>query len=256
MAGSATRTIAAGAFAVLLASGCSGKTDSGAVVRAADLQKSLVAQLAEAGTPSTWVDCPKDLPGKVGATARCDVKFGADNTVTALLTTTQVSGDKVSWEITGPQLTKDQVSQRVAGLAAAQSADCDSGLDGRLGAWVHCRVTKNGMTFGETVEVKDVKGLSLVLSLTPMLAQVQVEDSVLAKATPLFGRRPESARCPGGLAGVPGTKISCVVMLGDNPETVVVTVTASSGSSIDFSVTRPTAGEPEVGIDYCHGCPG
>jgi hypothetical protein len=229
------------AVGVALLSGCSGGTDSPDSVSSVELQKGLVEKLAQTRIPTTWVNCPKDLPGKVGATTRCDVEFSSDNSVTALLTTTEVSGDTISWEITGPELTKDQVAKRVAGLMSAQVATCDSGLDGRSGDWVQCQVTRYGSTSIHTVEVKDVEGLTLNLGLTAVIPKQQLEESVLARLTPLYGRRPDSAECGGGLLGAVGETVRCTVTVGGNPDKFVARVTGASGGAVDFVVEKPPA---------------
>lgn len=255
MAGIVARATALVAVVLVGVCGCSRGSDSGGAVTAADLQKSLVDQLAAAGTPSTWVSCGKDLPGRVGAMTRCDVSFSPDTTVTAVLTTTQVRGDEITWEITGPELTKDQVTKRVAGLTSAQSATCDSGLEGRPGKWVQCQVTKNGVTLSEAVEVKDVLGLSLDLELTQAIPRQQLEDAVLTRVTPLYGRRPDSAQCAGDLPGVVGSTVACVVTNGDNPDSYVATVTGIPGGFVNFDVTKPSATKRD-GVDRCPGCVG
>ena len=88
--------------------------------------------------------------------AKCDSI--RDNSVMALLTTTEVGGGKSAWEITWSP--KDQVSKRIAAITSAQSATCDSGLDGRPGEWALCHVTRNGVALNQVVEIKDVRGLA------------------------------------------------------------------------------------------------
>ena len=242
------------AVALVGVAGCSRGSDAHASVSAAELQKAIIAKLAQAGTPSTWVNCPEDLAGEVGATTRCDVMFSSDNSVTALLTTTQVEGDRVDWEITGPELTKDQVTRRVAGLTSAQEASCDSGLAGRPGTWVQCQTTRNGLTIGQTVEVKDAKGLYLDLLLTPMIPKSQVEEMLLARLTVANGVRPTSAECLGNLSGTNGSRVECVVTLpGGNRDTYLLTVNSGSNSSINFEYA-PAA---QRGVDLNNdGIPG
>lgn len=239
MAGSVTRAIVFVAAAVLGVSGCSGSEPQPSV-SSAELQKSLVEQLAQAGTPSTWVNCPKDLPGRVGATTRCEVRFNQDNSVTALLTTTEVGGGKIAWEITGPELTKDQVSKRIAAITSAQSATCDSGLDGRPGEWALCHVTRNGVALNQVVEIKDVRGLALDLAVTPAIPQQQLEDLVQARVAPLYGRRPDRAQCEGDLPGTLGATVTCTVTVGDKPDKFIATVTGVPGGFVNFDVTKPS----------------
>jgi hypothetical protein len=247
MPGFLTRTTALVAVGVALLSGCTGKADSGAAVSASDLQKSIVDRLAQAGTPSTWVSCPKDLPGRIGATTRCDVKFGTGNTVTALLTTTGVIGGKATWEVTGPELTKDQVTQRVAGLTSAQSTTCDSGLHGHPGDWVQCQVTANGVTLNQTVEVKDATGLSLDLALTPAIPKQQTEALLRNRLVAKYGRPFESATCPGDLAGGRGATMDCVTTSAGREETYTLVVTDIGKGTMNFEVAErpaPGAGVP------------
>lgn len=238
MSGSLTRATALAAVGVMCVSGCSQSAQTREPVSRAELQKALVDKLAKDGTPSTWVKCPKDLAGTVGAMTRCDVKFSSDNTVTAVLTTTEVSGDHVTWEITRPELTKDQLAERVAGLTSAQSATCDSGFDGGKGEWVQCRTTSNGVTNVQVVEVKDTRGLMLDLTITTVIPKQEIEDAVAARVTPLYGRTPDSVQCKGGLHRTVGEVSRCVVKSGESRDTYLVTVTGVSPEAVDFDVTR------------------
>lgn len=255
--GFVVRTAASVVTLLLAVSGCSSSADV-PVVSAADLQRGLVDRLAETDTPSTWVHCPKDLVGEVGAFTRCDVTFSQDNTVAAVLTTTQVNGDDITWEITQPELTREQVEGRVASLTSGQSVTCDSGLDGRPGDWVQCEVTRNGTKLAQTVEVKDVVGLlSVDLALTAMVPQEQLEESVATKVAPNYGRLPDKVVCDGGLPGSVGAAVKCVVTIGHTPERYVATVTSVSGGYVDFQAARPRPStEQGPGVDMCRGCPG
>ena len=247
MSGFVGRTTALVAMGVTLLSGCSGSTDSGAAVSASDLQQTLVAKLAQAGTPSTWVSCPKDLPGRVGAMTRCDVKFSTGNTVTALLTTTGVGGGEATWEVTRPELTKDQVTERLAGLTSAQSATCDSGLDGHPGDWVQCQITSNGVTLNQTVEVKDATGLSMDLALTPAIPKEQTEVLLRNRLGAKYGLPFESATCPGDLVGDSGATMDCVATSGGREETYTLVVSDIGKGSMNFEVAdrpAPVAGVP------------
>lgn len=241
MSGSIARPIFLAASGVLLISGCSGLTDAHAAVGVKDLQRGLVDHLAAAGTPSTWINCTKALPGRVGATTRCDVTFSTGNTITALLTTTEVDGDEVAWEVTGPEFTKDQVAQRIAVLTAAQSANCDSGLDGRPGDWVLCQTTRNGVTLNQTVEVKQANGLSVDLALTPAIPQKQTEDLLRSKLAAKHGLPFETATCPGDLVGNKGVTMDCVATSGGTQQTYTLIVTDIANGAMNFEVGEPEA---------------
>lgn len=237
----AARAAALVAVGLVCVWGCS-RPASASPVSAAELQKSLVDQLNQAGTPSTWVNCPNDLPGRVGATTRCEVRFSPDNSVTALLTTTEVSGGNVKWEITGPELTRDQLTKRIAGLTSTTQVTCDSGLDGHPGDWVQCQVDKGGVTLAQTVEIKQVLGLALDLAVTPAVPRQQLEDAVMTRLTPAYGRRPDKVRCTGDLQGIVGTAVNCVVTSGDKPDNYVAMVTGVPGGMINFDVAvKPSA---------------
>lgn len=227
------------------------------MVNSADLQKDLAAKLAESGQPAKSVTCSKDLRGAVDRTARCEVVFGPTDQVTAVVTTTQVEGSTVSYEITRPEMTREQLATRVAGLESGQSATCDTGLDGNVGDWSQCSVVKNGTTRTDFVEVRGVDGLVMDLSVAPALLQPQVEDLLLAKMAYSTGRRPDSAACPGDLIGIKGTTMECVVTIDDNPDKYVVTVTDVADGNVAFdykSWAEETGRDPNV--DYCKGCPG
>ncbi len=220
--------------------GCAG--GSGAVaLNSAELQKSLQEKLAAAGTPPTSVSCKRALPGVVGQTARCEVVFDDIRSVDALLTTTSVDGGTIDYEITGPELTKAQLDRRVAALASAQSAACDSGLAGQAGDWAQCEVIMGGRTSARTVTVRDVQGLAIDLSVTQMLPKQQIEDALLTRLTPIYGRRPDSAACLGDLMGEQGKTTECVVIFDGKPDTYVVTVTETVGGTVNFKYESKSA---------------
>jgi hypothetical protein len=213
--------------------GCSSGGE-GLALNAAELQNSLQEKLVQAGTPPTAVNCRRALPGVVGQTVRCEVVFADARRVDAVLTTTNVDGDTIDYEITGPELTKDQLDQRVATLAFAQSAACDSGLTGQPGDWAQCEVTAGGRTSNRTVTVRGVQGLMIDLAVTQMLPKPQLEDALLTRLTPTYGRRPDSAACLGDLMGEPGKTTECVVVFDGNPDTYIVTVTEIGGGTVNF----------------------
>lgn len=220
-------------------SGCSFGSNSRASVSAAELQKSLVAKLAEAGTPSTWVNCGKDLPGRVGATSRCDVSFDQANSITAILTTTEVKGDNVTWEITRPEMTKDQVAKRVAGLWQTDAITCSSGLDGNIGDWAQCDVAKDGVPMTQTLEVKAVQGLSLDITPTLAIQKQPAEDFLRSRLTPPEAQPLESVTCPGDLVGTTGTTMDCTVSIGGRQETYTLSISDAGNGTVSFALATP-----------------
>lgn len=248
MPGYVARSTALAAVSLVGLSGCAGGSQSHASVSAAELQKTIVAKLAEAGTPSTWVNCGKDLPARVGATTRCDVIFNQADAVTAILTTTQVQRDDVTWEITGPEMTQDQVTRRVAGAWSAEAVTCNSGLDGNIGDWAQCEVTKDGLTMTQTLEVKAVRGLSFDITPTVSLPKQAAEDLLRSRLAAKFGKPFESATCPGDLVGVGGAAMDCAATTDGHEQTYTLLVIDTGNGTIGFDVgdrAAPVEAAPE-----------
>jgi hypothetical protein len=243
MSGFFSRATAFTAVALAGVSACSSGSAANASVSAAELQRALVANLARAGTSTTWVNCGKDLAARVGATTRCDVMFNQADTVTAVLTTTQVRGDAVTWEITRAEMTKDQVTKRVAGLWLADTVTCGSGLDGNVGDWVECEVAKGGVTMTQTLEVNSVRGLSLDINPTLSLSKQQAEDLVRSRVTAAGGQSPESASCPGDLVGSTGTAMDCVATIAGAPQTYTLSVLDAASGTVNLEAAVPAPGE-------------
>jgi hypothetical protein len=241
MPGFVPRATALATMALVGVSGCSWGSGSAAPVSASELQQALVAQLAKSGTASTWVNCGKDLPARVGATSRCEVTLNQTDGVTAILTTTQVQGNAVTWEITRPQMTKDQVTRRVASAVRTEAVTCNSGLDGNTGDWVQCEVTRDGMNMTETLEVKAVRGLALDLTPTLSLSKQTAEDMLRSRLTPPGGPPPDSATCPEDLFGGTGTTMDCVVTTGGYPQTYSLSVSDAAAGAVDFAPVQLTA---------------
>mgnify|MGYP000867452533 CR=1 FL=1 len=245
--GFVARATALAAVGLLGVSGCS--SDSHASVGAAELQRALVDKLAQAGTPSTWVNCGKDLPGRVGATTRCDVSFDQANSITAILTTTEVKEDNVTWEVTRPEMTKDQVARRVAGLWQTDTVTCSSGLDGNIGDWAQCEVTKYGTPMTQTLEIKAVQGLSLDITPTLAVQKQQAEDFIRNGLTHPDAQPLESVTCPGDLVGTSGTTMDCAVTIAGRQDTYTLSISDAGNGTVDFAVqSGATPAVPAVGI--------
>lgn len=239
--GFVARATALAAVGLLGVSGCS--SDSHASVGAAELQRALVDKLAQAGTPSTWVNCGKDLPGRVGATTRCDVSFDQANSITAILTTTEVKEDNVTWEVTRPEMTKDQVARRVAGLWQTDTVTCSSGLDGNIGDWAQCEVTKYGTPMTQTLEIKAVQGLSLDITPTLAVQKQQAEDFIRNGLTHPDAQPLESVTCPGDLVGTSGTTMDCAVTIAGRQDTYTLSISDAGNGTVDFAVVPPPPAE-------------
>ncbi|RNL78435.1 DUF4333 domain-containing protein [Nocardioides marmorisolisilvae] len=91
-----TRRLTAVALAAGLTVAVTGCTKS---VPANDLEKQVKSGLTKSvGQAPDSVDCPKDLKGKVGATARCTLK-AEGKTYGLTVTVTSVDGGKVKFDI-------------------------------------------------------------------------------------------------------------------------------------------------------------
>lgn len=234
------RAAAVVAVATLFTTGClrAGAPDP---VSSTDLQNGLAQRLAKAGTPAKWVNCPNPLSSQVGATATCEVTFKNNDSVSALLTTTQVEDGNADWEITRAQLSKDQVTKRVAAINGVKNVDCDSGLSGQVGSWVFCRYTRDGVIRNEIVEVEKVNGLDIKLRVTPLMLADQVQDRVKTELASVYGREPDLTVCNGDLSGAVGNAIKCVVTFDNIQDSWMVTVTGVTDGVINFTLTRPVA---------------
>jgi len=241
-----TRVVVCGGATVfsvaLAAAGCSGTKDSAAPVSAADLQQGIAERMGQAGTPAKSVSCRKDLAGTVGSTARCEVVYPDTNSVYAVVTTSRVQGGITEWEITLPSMTKDQLIKRVAAGDPAKSVTCDTGLEGVVGNWTQCQITANGFTMNRGIEVKDVRGLTMDLSIRNSLPQLEAENLLLAKIASAAGVRPDQAHCIGDLAATVGSTLECTVVTGGTKGAYVLTVTGVSPAGVDFSYAKVNAG--------------
>lgn len=245
MPGFVARTTALAAVSLVGVAGCSFGSGSRPPVSAAELQKALVSHLDQEGTPTAWVNCGKDLPARVGATTRCEVMFNQADAVTAILTTTEVQGDAVSWEITRPEMTKDQVTKRVAARWQTDAVTCTSGLDGNIGDWAQCDVTKDGMPMAQTLEVKAVQGLSLDITPTLSMAKQQAEDLLRSRVAVPEGQGLESVTCPGDLVGSSGTTMDCTVTIAGWPQTYTLNIFDAGNGTVNFVAAVP-AGPVEM----------
>jgi hypothetical protein len=143
---------------------------------------------------------------------RCDVKFSSDDTVTALLTTTQVSEAKTTWEVTGPE-----IHSRSTGQTRCRP-DFRGVRDVRL---------EFGRTNGR------VGAVTLVTRQLRFTAVVQIAPVA-----------------QGICRGTAGTTASCIVMFGDSPESITATVADVSAGFISRSRGRriPTHQGPACAI--------
>ena len=226
--------VAAAALMGIALSGCSVSVQtSKPEVSPADLQKDLTDRLDKAGNPAKSINCAEILKGEVGQTASCDVMFSDTNSVEAVFTATKVEGSTVSYDI-APELTQEQLATAVSGLAKAQSASCDAGLAGKVGESTQCTVTIDGTESVRVVEVSQVEGLSMDLSVMQVVPKEQLGDLLLARIADDTGVQPDAVECMTGLQAKPGSTVDCTALSDGVSQPYRVTVTTVDGSTINF----------------------
>lgn len=173
------RGVGVGVCAVVIAgavvlSGCSASVNVGGgppAVARADLEKDITDRLTEAGQTPQSVTCAEDLIGEVDKTTRCEVVLSETNAIEPIVTTTEVDGGTVSYEMT-PALSQTQLQNQVAMLMTqnqmpADTVTCAGGLEGVVGNNVRCSVVGGGDTTETVVTVSEVDGLLMHFSINP-----------------------------------------------------------------------------------------
>jgi hypothetical protein len=219
--------------AVLLAptAGCSAlRAGGGEAVSAPDLQKDITDRLTQAGHPPKSVSCKGGLKAEAGASTRCDVVLGDTNSIEPVVTVTAV--DPVTYSV-APAVSGEQLAAAVGRLLASPTVDCESGLDGKIGAQAQCEVTKDAVMMTRTVEVTNVEGLLMSYAVLPVLARQQVQDLLAER---LQGGRPDTVDCAGDLQGKVGASLDCTTVTGGARQRLTLTVTGVKGDQIDFAV--------------------
>lgn len=235
-------SIAAGSAALAVAgllgaglTGCSAKvsmdTSTTSAVSAENLQQKITDQLTAAGNAPKSVTCSDELVAEVGKSTMCDAVFSDVNSVQAKVTVTAVKGSDLSFELS-PSLTKEQLEKAISAMGDTQSATCDSGLDGAVGATANCEVTVNGMTGKRVAEVEGVDGLQLDLGVIPVVPQEKVQEVLLQKLN-ADGTPVETVECAGDAMAKAGTFVECVAVTGDQKQGYEVTVTTIEGDNVD-----------------------
>lgn len=139
------------------------------VVDRVALQRDITNRLSEAGVTPKSVTCLEDLVGEVGRVAHCDVEVGEDDGFQPVATVTRLNDGTLDY-VLQPALSQAQVERAVARLEAekgshADAVACESGLEGTVGAVVHCDVDSAGVRARRTVVVTDVSGLVMNFEL-------------------------------------------------------------------------------------------
>mgnify|MGYP001806551036 CR=1 FL=1 len=230
--------LAAAGLAVAALSGCSFSASTSVSVPKSDLEKEISQKLEKAEKKPHSVSCKDDLQGEVGKSTRCEVVVDNTSSFDLIVTATKVEGTNVSYDMT-PAESKAQLERDVAKILSdpavtVESVSCDGGLDGKPDAQTHCDVTAGGVTAKRTVAVTRVEGLMMYFKVLPVLAQSQVESSLLDQLATQLGSRPDSAACTGELEGKVGNAITCTVVAGEETQDFALTVTKVDGDRIDF----------------------
>ncbi len=213
--------------------GCSAKVETSATsaVSAEDLQKKVTDQLTAAGNAPKSVTCSDELVAEVGKSATCDAVFSDVNSVQAKVTVTAVNGSDVSFELS-PSLTKEQLEKAVSAMGDTQTATCDSGLAGAVGATANCEVTVNGLVSKSVAEVEGIDGLQLDLGVIPVVPKEKVQEVLMQKLN-ADGTPVETVECVDDAMAKAGTFVECVAVTGDQKKGYEVTVTTIEGDNID-----------------------
>lgn len=150
---------AAGLAAVV--AGCSCSIGSSHVVSKNDVAGQITAKMTDAaGNKPESVNCPNDLPAKVGAQVTCEMKvknrpFGVDVTVTG------VDGGDVKFNMV-EVVDKNQIANAIStqlGQRVGRKPDavtCPDNLKGVAGATLRCQLTDRGQKYGVLVTVTNV----------------------------------------------------------------------------------------------------
>lgn len=218
-------------------SGCSVKveTDSTPSVSASDLQQKLTDQFAGADSPPKSVTCKDKLVGEVGKTATCDVVLSDTNSVEAVVTVTKVDGTNVSFDIM-PALSKEQLEKAVVSMGAG-TATCATGIEGKIGATAQCDTTVDGVASKRVVEVDDVSGLGMDVSVNRLITKAQVGEVLMQKLN-ADGTPAETVECVDDVVAKSGNRVECAVVTGNQKQGFVVTVTTVESDTFDIDYTN------------------
>lgn len=214
-------------------SGCSakGETKNATKITADVLQQQLTEQFAGEATPPKSVSCKDDLEGQVGKTATCDVTLNDTSTVEAVVTVNKVDGTDVSYDVM-PALSKEQLQNAVTAMGVRGTVNCDTGLEGKIGATAQCESTVDGTVTKRIVQVDDVSGLEMDTSVKRLLPKDKV-GAVLLQKLNANGQAVETVECVDDVEAKPGTMVECAAVTGNQKTGYVVTVTTVEEDSFD-----------------------
>jgi hypothetical protein len=152
----------AAAGLVATAAGCSCSVSSGPhAVKKSDVASQITSKLTDAaGNKPDTVNCPNDLPAKVGAQLNCEMKV-KNQTFNVNVTVTSVDGDNVKFDMV-ETVDKTQVASEISSKLEQQvgkkpdSVTCPDNLKGTVGATLRCQLTDGSDKYGVNVTVTNV----------------------------------------------------------------------------------------------------
>lgn len=137
------------------------------------LERAVIRLLDGAGAPPvSAVSCPAELPGRIGAVAKCDVTT-AGLALTRTAEVTSVDGLTMNFDLV-PILTRTELENslldNLAGYLGARptSATCADHLEGRPGNTVDCTVVDQSTTAALRLTVTAVDGAAIDYSYAPL----------------------------------------------------------------------------------------
>ncbi|WP_322859891.1 DUF4333 domain-containing protein [Mycobacterium europaeum] len=155
--------LVSGAAAALLAgvSACSCSVGSSHTVSKSDVAGQITSKMTDAaGNKPDSVNCPNDLPAKVGAQLNCEMKV-KNQTFNVNVTVTSVHGNDVKFDMV-ETVDKNQVASIISDKLAQQvgkrpdSVTCPDNLKGTRGATLWCQLVDGPDKYGIEVTVTSV----------------------------------------------------------------------------------------------------
>ncbi|HTX96235.1 MAG TPA: DUF4333 domain-containing protein [Mycobacterium sp.] len=157
------RTLLVSGAAVVIAGvgACSCSIGSSHAVSKTDVASQITSKMTDAaGNKPDSVNCPNDLPAKVGAQLNCEMKV-KNQTFNVNVTVTSVNGNDVKFDMV-ETVDKNQVASIISNKLAQQvgrrpdSVICPDNLKGTEGATLRCQLTDGSDKYGVNVTVTSV----------------------------------------------------------------------------------------------------
>lgn len=164
MTHSIVRTLLVSGAAVGLvasAGACSCSVGSSHSVSKSDIAGQITSKMTDAaGNKPDEVNCPDDLPAKVGAQLNCEMKV-KDQTFNVNVTVTSVEGGNVKFDMV-ETVDKNQVARVISDRLTQQvgvrpdEVHCPDNLKGVAGATLRCQLVDGAKKYGVNVTVTGV----------------------------------------------------------------------------------------------------